>query len=163
MFTCNRYVIWYIVRELIDSTALMIVEDQGYHVYKHSYNNIIYLSHLLCFFPPYSARDSIIHNKILASLLTRYIRRSVCPDRQLNTVNEEIVMYCSKGALALVVVLFVCSARAREFQFLNNLPGEVWIGSLGNANKPPLNNGGWRLGAGQRVSFTIKLLIYLRE
>lgn len=67
-------------------------------------------------------------------------------------------MFSSRCALALVA-LFCALANAREFQFQNNLPGEVWIGCLGNAGHAALNNGGWKLGRGQRVSKENKLQV----
>lgn len=42
--------------------------------------------------------------------------------------------------------------NAREFQFLNKLPGEVWVGCQGNPDHANLNNGGWILPAGERMS-----------
>lgn len=53
----------------------------------------------------------------------------------------------------LKVILLGCLsvAHAAEFQITNNAGGEVWIGILGNSGNPPLNNGGFALGAGQTV------------
>lgn len=59
------------------------------------------------------------------------------------------------GGQFVVLVFAICTGvQAREFQFLNNLPGEVWIGCQGNPGHEHLNGGGWKLAAGQWVRYT---------
>jgi len=47
----------------------------------------------------------------------------------------------------VVVLLMAVSTQAVVFKIKNNLAGEIWVGILGNADKPPLANGGFVLGA----------------
>lgn len=53
--------------------------------------------------------------------------------------------------LVVCCVLLAAPAFGVEFQIVNRLQGPIWIGILGNADKPPLENGGFELQAGEQV------------
>ncbi|PSN38880.1 hypothetical protein C0J52_18972 [Blattella germanica] len=55
----------------------------------------------------------------------------------------------------LVVLLAVLGVvYPKDFIIVNNHGSTVWIGTLGNSDKPAPNNGGFQLDAGQQITVT---------
>ncbi|XP_066996906.2 uncharacterized protein [Anabrus simplex] len=42
-----------------------------------------------------------------------------------------------------------------QFTFVNNHPSTIWVGSLGNAGKQPVNGGGWEMAPGSQISLDV--------
>lgn len=54
----------------------------------------------------------------------------------------------------IFVSIFITTSHAVRFQIKNNLPGQIWVGILGNGGKPALAQGGFKLAAHAEVIFT---------
>lgn len=52
----------------------------------------------------------------------------------------------------VTISLLIIATSAIQFQFLNTVDADIWIGIQGNPGHPNLNQGGLIIKPGQRVS-----------
>ncbi|CAG2061039.1 unnamed protein product [Timema podura] len=58
-------------------------------------------------------------------------------------------------AVILLVTLLVRGLEGRTFEIYNNYKEDVWVGTLGNNGMAAPNNGGFKLGRGERTTITV--------
>ncbi|XP_066996907.2 uncharacterized protein [Anabrus simplex] len=73
----------------------------------------------------------------------------------LRTIKQKDIKNQSKMFLLYCIVAVFTTVQAVQFTFVNNHPSTIWVGSLGNDGKPPVNEGGWEMAAGSQVTVDV--------